>query len=77
MNSYRLPRRKPAGVPNPASPNASTTPAGSWSIASLMPEDPRNAGQKATVTATRDPSPIPQPRRDRRIWRRGPSASST
>ena len=67
MNSYRLPRRNPAGVPNPASPNASTIPDGSWSMASLMPEDPRNAGQKATVTATSDPSPIAQPSSDRRI----------
>ena len=30
---------------------------GSWSMASLMPEDPRNAGQKATVDGDERPEP--------------------
>src|SRR6202162_6549430 len=46
-------------------------------MAWLMPDDPRNAGQKATVLTTSSASPRLQPRPARQDARKGPKTSST
>src|SRR5450756_1467197 len=46
-------------------------------MAWLMPDDPRKAGQKATVLTTSSASPMLQPRPARQDARKGPKTSST